>query len=526
MTHASHLPQPRFDDLYSAVYQLVDDAKESYHPLKLYKGSHGSLNPHDVVTDFGKWFFEHRRGLFSFAVHQVQPRFDMCVTDDLAEFDFTYRPRVPTARVFDIMFQHRARRDETVNRYLNWLVHRDHHLGAYRGGSSGYDDEAKGFACAYFRQLGIPATPEHVVIVNGGAKAVFLATCAALMCRRICDDLHDMGGIVLAPGGYYQSLRLIPTLFGGTIHVVAELTGDTVAEWLTNTESRPGRIIYVPMVNNMDGWVLTTTRAHSVAAAVAAHNRANDQNPCYVIGDDVYAGSYLTDDLEPFPIGAVSGFSRWCVSVVTPSKTVALPTARVAFATVTDPVLRAAIEHYRTVLSHGRVPQVAELTGIAALCLTPQDWITTWNGRFRVALRQLTAQVDLLNTELGEQCYDVGQPQGGWYAPLRVRRALFGDAVVSGVDAQAVLLYYGGDDRDSGIALLPGELFGVPPDDQWYTLRANLAVTGDVPTTLVTRLRDLAVALRTDRDWVVSYALTRARRVVPDLDATLDHVRY
>jgi hypothetical protein len=37
------------------------------------------------------------------------------------------------------------------------------------------------------------------------------------MCRRRNDQLTHEGGLLLAPEGYYQSLRLIPAVFGGEI---------------------------------------------------------------------------------------------------------------------------------------------------------------------------------------------------------------------------------------------------------------------------------------------------------------------
>lgn len=43
----------------------------------------------------------------------------------------------------------------------------------------------------------------------------------------------------------------------------------------------------------------------------------------------------------------------------------------------------AALAHYRTVFSFGRVPQAGELSGVAALCLTPQSWIANWNTEHR-----------------------------------------------------------------------------------------------------------------------------------------------
>ena len=39
-------PQVNFDDLYSAVYAVIDDAKTRHRVVKLYKGSHGSADPH------------------------------------------------------------------------------------------------------------------------------------------------------------------------------------------------------------------------------------------------------------------------------------------------------------------------------------------------------------------------------------------------------------------------------------------------------------------------------------------------
>ncbi len=190
---------------------------------------------------------------------------------------------------------------------------------------------------------------DDLLVFSGGAKGVFLAFCMAIMCRREFEELHHQGGVILAPTGYYQSLRLIPPVFGGIIHVEHELNGDTVMSWLTDTMHVTGRAIYLPLVNNMDGRVLTREQAYSIAAAVVKHNRASGSNPVYVIGDDVYAGSYLAENVEPTPIGAAPGIAPWCVSVITPSKTFALPTGRVAFATTANLKLRRALGHYRTV---------------------------------------------------------------------------------------------------------------------------------------------------------------------------------
>ncbi|OLF06920.1 aminotransferase class I/II-fold pyridoxal phosphate-dependent enzyme [Actinophytocola xanthii] len=521
------LPQERFDDLYTAVYALIDDAKAEYHVVKLYKGSHASPNPHKSVTDFGAWFFERRRGLLGYACDKNRPATLQYALEDLAEFDRVHKPRISTVEAFTILARSRDQPNEAFEDYLNYVADRTHQFGWYRGGSSGFDDEARAFTCAHFRQLGISCDIDDVMIFAGGAKGVFLACCAAFMSHRMFEELHHRGGVVLAPSGYYQSLRLLPPIFGGTLHVEDDLTGETVDEWLTDTEDLPGRVVYVPLVNNLDGRVLSRERAEDIASAIVNHNLDHPHNPAYVIGDDVYVGSYMHDDLDATPIGAIPELALWCVSVVTPSKTFTLPTGRVAFATSRNPAVRKAIAHYRTVFSHGRVPQSSELISAAAISLTPESWIDRWNNWNREHLGYFAREVNNLNAVLGREVFRIEQPEGGWYAPVRVARDLFGERVRSSVDAHAVLLYYGGDDRESGVAMLPGELFGRGCDNGWYTLRANLAVdTGTIART-VRRLHDAASAmLGTSRDHVIGHALSRARRVVPDLDRTIANRRY
>jgi aspartate/methionine/tyrosine aminotransferase len=225
----------------------------------------------------------------------------------------------------------------------------------------------------------------------------------------------------------------------------------------------------VPLVNNADGQVLTRSRARDIASAVLEHNARHPHQPVYVLADDVYVGSYLNPDRIGTPIASVTGtdlcaptlgrMSDWTLTVVTPSKTFALPTARVAFTATTSPRLRGAVEHYRTVFSQGRVPQATELTATAALCLTSQAWIDGWNATYRSRLGRLTERITAINAEAGFEAFEVVPPEGGWYLPLRISPRLIPKAA-SGVDAFAVLLHYGDVDPDSGIGMLPGELFG------------------------------------------------------------------
>ncbi len=168
-----------------------------------------------------------------------------------------------------------------------------------------------------------------------------------------------------------------------------------------------------------------------------------------------------------------------------------------AYATTTNLVMRAALAHYGTVFSFGRVPQTGELSGVAALCLTPDSWVDGWNAVYRARLAVLAGGIDAINRDVGCEVFQLQHPQGGWYFALRVARHLFptgslasaesaeanptGGAdlpqilrnVTSGVHAAAVLLNYGQDRRDTGIAMLPGELFGhgLNGPQRWLTLR-------------------------------------------------------
>jgi aspartate/methionine/tyrosine aminotransferase len=521
-------PQSQFDDLYTVVYALIDDAKARYRVVKLYKGSYGSADPHPVVLDYGEFFATHRRGVLGYACDRARPGTDRYRMADLDEYDRCANPRVPVRKVFDLL-AHTGRRDgETDDDYLTYVANRRHRLGAYRGGSSGLDDESRACAAAYFQHLGLRVGPGEVLVFCGGFKGALISACAAVMSSRRHDELHHIGGRVLAPVGYYQSLRLIPTIFGGGLDVVADLDGDTVSEWLTGTHGRGGRIVYVPLVNNVDGRVLSRARACSIAAVVLDHNQRHPVNPVWVVADDVYAGSYLSAGLSPQPIGALSGMGDWTVSITTPSKTVALATARVAFATTISAGMRAALAHYRTVFSFGRVPQAGELSGVAALCLTPQSWIEHWNTEYRRRLALLTTGLEGINAELGAEVYRIQHPEGGWYFALRVTRDLFPREVSSGVHAAAVLLNYGQDRRDTGIAMLPGELFGYNLDgpQRWLTLRGSLAVTPTHLQVCVQRLREVALLVRGPRGpATVNHTLSRTRAVA-DLDRIVTQRRY
>lgn len=168
---------------------------------------------------------------------------------------------------------------------------------------------------------------------------------------------------------------------------------------------------------------------------------------------------------------------------------------------------------------------MTELTAAAALSLTPQSWIDAWNSRYRAALADLTARISAINAEAGLAAYQVGAPEGGWYLPLQVAPSLMPGAA-SSVDAFAVLLHYGAEARDTGIAMLPGGLFGYRNDDDGFVLRGTLAVPADDLCRFAGRLRDAVVRLTgPGGPELVAQAMKRARRAA-DVDAILASCRY
>jgi hypothetical protein len=92
-----------------------------------------------------------------------------------------------------------------------------------------------------------------------------------------------------------------------------------------------------------------------------------------------------------------------------------------------------------------------------------------------------------------------------------------------------LLLNYGQYRRDTGIAMLPGELFGhgLNGPQRWLTLRGSLAVDpGDLLGLTVARLREMALQLRGPHGpGIVGHALNCAQTVA-DLDKILRHRRY
>lgn len=490
-------------DLYGATYAVLDAVKARRSDLlKLYKGSHASSQPHHRVHDVGAWVYREQRGLIAFACHMAGHRWKPGI-EALDEFDVTFQPRIGVREIFE----HLAAADPACSReeLLQHLVSRRYDLGSYRGGSSGFDDEARAVAALHFQRTGVDVLAQDVQVYSAGAKAPIMSACAAAMCQRRGEEVRQLGGRVLVPAGYYQSLRNIPPLLGGRLDVVAELDETAVANWLAEGDPT-GRVVYAPLVNNANGRVLTTARARGIAGAVATHNDRHPQAPVLIIGDDVYAGSELTDAVDICPIGSIKEVADVTVSIVSPSKTYACPTSRVAFAATRNARLAAQLDVWRTGYAYGRVPQVCEVTAAAALAFTPQAWISSWNQLYQQRFRTLLQGLDEINRDCGSELFHATAPHAGWYVLLEVSPNLCPG--LTGIETWAVLL------DAAGLGVLPGELFGYPTRGTRYRMRLSLATSPGDLAEAITRLRRLVETLRgQDAAAVTTGALQRARAV-------------
>lgn len=168
---------------------------------------------------------------------------------------------------------------------------------------------------------------------------------------------------------------------------------------------------------------------------------------------------------------------------------------------------------------------MTELTAAAAICLTPQIWIDEWNSHYRTRLAELSTRIDAINGTAGFEAFRIQTPDGGWSLPLHVSPTLIPGAA-SSVDAFAVLMHYGGDSHGSGIAMLPGELFGYRAHGTKFVLRATLAASEEDLRRFTDRLRDATTRLTSpEGPCLVQQALKRAR-MIADVDAILASCRY
>lgn len=526
----------RFEDIYTLAYRALDEGKANRNALKAYKGSHFSHRPHQTSLEFLQYFSKNQCGLFSFAARYFNKDGPIKLSS-LGLFDLHTKPRISVKNAFDYYYQIFSKPGETKQQCLERVAEREHFLGFYRGGSSGFEDESLCFGTMHFRNQQIPAKANDIMIFLGGFKGAVLAFCGAIMTERDHDKTLHKGGVLLVPKGYYQSLRLIPSIFGGTIDCQNDYSTESIKYWLYH-HSSPIKAIYLPLINNENGKALSQEEAHKIAKIILTYNAKHPGQPAYVIADDVYVDSCINKHVTPTSIASVAGSDigdgalghmyDWSVSIVTSSKTFALPTTRISHATTGNNELREGMMYYRSALSQGRVPQIEELFSLAAICFTPTEWINGWNNLAEQNLKYLKKEMSILNKQIGFVAYDFEMPDGGWYLPLRISRKLL-PALVSSSTELAYLLCAYSQEKESGIAALPGELFGYRMSDsnEWFSLRLNIANDQNFLDELISRLQDFAAFTKSDAAAsTVQSKLDYLHSKIPGLKTTLKKQQF
>ncbi len=505
----------QFDDIYSVAYKVIDSAAASRNLVKLYKGSHISEQPHEAVFKFLAHFAVSQEGLLSF-IDKHSGQLSLSVNPD---------------KILQRLYQAEAKNNECYEDFRSCILTRKHKLGHYRGGSSGYASESKAAICEYFDQFELKFDIDNINIYSGGIKGAFMCFCAALFSSRSYDDIHILGGSFLMPIGYYQSLRNIPSLFKCQINTLDIYNENSIKQWIKATRNIKRRAIYIPTVNNADGLVLPAKSMRSIIKHVIEENLQGRQ--LLIFWDDVYRGSYIGKDcygVNPeFKVrirGKDYSASDYSVIATSPSKTYALPTSRVCFIATTNTELYSAMEHYQILMSFGRVSQIDELCALVAMLCTPSEWVTRNNKIYESNLKYLQNAVADINTQYGhgKSLITLIRPEGGWYFIMKISKQCTDWEVGHSIEFLNVLLTYSGKAR-SGIACLPGELFGYTAADE-YIYRCTLAVSKPTMDEFIARLTEIMKLLSSSKRQKILDNCSRGLNEIVNVEKLMENTRY
>jgi len=494
---------------------LIDKFKQDRKVVKLYKGSHLSDQPHQVVFDFLNYFSKTKRGVISF----------------MKENGLSASSRCNIEEVIDSLYDRHAKAGETRTEFEKYIDTRQHNLGLYRGGSTGFSDESKALVASYFKNYNFDLDESDINIFSGGIKGAFICFCAAIFAHHDFDEISMNGGVFLMPVGYYQSLRNIPSLFKCQINVADIYSHGVVKAWIESTSNIKRRAIYIPTVNNSNGVIINKTQIEKIISLVIQENLAGRE--LYVFWDDVYRGSNLTNVFEdnsiPFNIevnGNTYNICDYAVVATSSSKTYALPTARVSFTGTKNKALFKAMEHYQILLSYGRISQIDELTALVAILCTPQKWIDEYNAIYRKNLRYLDSRVTELNKKnFGDKkIISINRPDGGWYFILLIDKSIVDSKIDSSLGFLSIMLSYS-NEQNSGIACLPGELFGYINGNK-FAFRGTLAIAEKDMQRLITYLDDMLKILTSEESAILIEQKVKELGEMLDIGKLMENTRY
>lgn len=268
----------------------------------------------------------------------------------------------------------------------------------------------------------IPASDEHVIVMNGGMQGLFGAFQSTI----------NPGDEALVFSPYWTPIKdLISHCEGKTVLVpTTEARREGIAATLERYRTARTRVIYYNTPTNPSGVVFTRAEAEAVARFAQAHD-------LIVIADEAYED--LVYEGEHVSIASLDGMMERTITSYTLSKSYAMTGWRLGYAVATEPWMTGL---KKTLLySTNGVSTPTQWAGLAAFT-TPSDFLEVNRAAYLKRRDLLLAGLN----ELGLTCEN---PAGAFYAFPDVTR-IHRDSR----QAAEILL-----DR-AQVATIPGIVFG------------------------------------------------------------------
>ena len=284
---------------------------------------------------------------------------------------------------------------------------------------------------------GLDATPQQVVITNGGKQAVYLT----------CQALIDPGDEVLLPAPYWVTYPETIKLADGVVVPVMtdESTGYRVTvDQLEAARTNKTKMLIFVSPSNPSGAVYTRDEVGAIGEWAAA-------NDIWVMTDEIYEHLVYGDaEFASMPVEAPAVAER-CVVVNGVAKTFAMTGWRVGWLIGPESVAKGVgklVGHMTTNVSN--VSQRAALAAVTG----PMDSVYAMREAFD---RRRLKMHSMLNDIPGVVC---PEPEGAFYAYPKMTgllgRELEGSTASTTLELADVIL------EKAEVAFVPGEAFGTP----------------------------------------------------------------
>ena len=287
------------------------------------------------------------------------------------------------------------------------------------------------------RDTGFEATPEQVVVTNGGKHALY----------AVFQALVDPGDEVLIPSPYWVSYPAQVKLAGGVTVPVAttkETGFKATLDQLEAARTDRTKILVFVSPSNPTGTVYSPDEVAEVGRWAAEHG-------IWVVTDEIYEHLIYGDaEMASLPVVAPEAAER-CVVVNGVAKTYAMTGWRVGWAIAPAEIAKGMGKLQSQLTSNvANVAQHAAIEALSGPQTAVEEMRVAFDRRRKLAVRELSAIVGV----------EVVEPEGAFYVFPSFEGVLgheiAGRRIDTTLDLAAVLL------EEAKVALVPGEAFGTP----------------------------------------------------------------